>query len=175
MVGLFMGSLGIGMTNFAGRIGADPVLWFSKIQILLSLLSAVFLFWFGFSKIGITTEPIWLSAASPGRIPGYRKVLKWAIVDKKKAGMFLSGLLMGFLPCGLSFAAFARALSAQGPIQGAFLLLTFSVGTMPGLLLIGAGASGFFKKYRNHSDIISGLLMIGMALSLAADAVSAIF
>jgi uncharacterized protein len=173
-IGASMGGLGTGLAGLAARIGADPVAWFSQIQVFFSLVAAAFLFWFGISRIGLVKEPSWMSAASPDRIPGYGKVLRRAIVDKKSTGMFLTGAMMGFLPCGLSFAAFARALAAPGPLAGGLLLLSFAAGTMPGLLLVGAGAARFFRKYRKHSDIVSGILMIGMGYALAADAVFAL-
>ncbi len=173
-IGAFMGGLGSSLAGLAGRIGADPVLWLSRIQIGFSLVAAAFLFWFGISRIGMVEEPSWMSNASPDRIPGYRKALRSAVFDKKSTGMFLMGTMMGFLPCGLSFAAFARALASSGPLAGALLLFSFAAGTMPGLLLVGAGAAGFFGKYRQHSDIVSGILMIGMGYSLAADAIFAL-
>ena len=88
--------------------------------------------------------------------------------------MLPAGLFMGLLPCGLSFAAFARALAAGSPLSGGTLVFIFGLGTLPGLLVVGAGASGIFKRYRRYSDPLSGMLMIGMAASLLADALSGI-
>ncbi|MFO8083114.1 MAG: sulfite exporter TauE/SafE family protein [Desulfobacterales bacterium] len=174
-VGALMGSIGVGIAGLAAKSGADPLLLFAKIQVLFSVAAAGFLFWFGLSRLGFLQEPFWMYTASPDKIPGYQKALNLAFVQKRASGMFLIGLVMGLLPCGLSFAAFARALSAQGPFQGGVLLLSFALGTWPGLLLIGTGASSLFRKYRKHSEILSGILMIGMGYSLAADAVFALF
>jgi uncharacterized protein len=143
-------------------------------QVIFSLVAAGFLFWFGLSRLGFTQEPSWMSSPSPDKTPGYHKALRWAFVQKRISGVFLIGLMMGLLPCGLSFAAFARALAAQGPLQGGLLLLAFAAGTLPGLLLIGTGASGLFRKYRKHSEILSGILMIGMGFSLVTDAFFAV-
>jgi len=90
-----------------------------------------------------------------------------------RASVFLFGLMMGFLPCGLSYAAFARALASGGFLEGGLLLLCFGLGTVPGLFLVGTGASGFVRRYRQYSDLLSGMLMIGIAVSLAADALQA--
>jgi len=57
---------------------------------------------------------------------------------------------------------------------GGALLLAFGVGTLPGLLLVGTGASVLSRRYRRHCDIFSGILMIGMAASLLVDAITAI-
>ena len=88
--------------------------------------------------------------------------------------MCLLGMLMGFLPCGLSFAAFARALPSGSAWAGGTLLLAFGLGTLPGLLALGLGASGLLRRHRKHSDLLAGLLMIYMAVSLGADALQAV-
>ncbi len=170
-----MGGLGIGITGLASKIGSDPLLVFAQVQVVFSLVAAGFLFWFGLSRLGFTQEPSWMSEASPDKTPGYQKAMQLTFVHKRLSGIFLVGLMMGLLPCGLSFAAFTMALAAQGPLQGGFLLLAFALGTLPGLLLIGTGASGLFRKYRKHSDILSGILMIGMGFSLTGDALFAVF
>jgi sulfite exporter TauE/SafE len=174
-IGALMGGLGIGITGLASKIGSDPLLVFAQVQVVFSLVAAGFLFWFGLSRLGFTQEPSWMSETSPDKTPGYQKVMQLAFVHKRLSGIFLIGLMMGLLPCGLSFAAFTTALAAQGPLQGGFLLLAFALGTLPGLLLIGTGASGLFRKYRKHSEILSGILMIGMGFSLTGDALFAVF
>jgi sulfite exporter TauE/SafE len=55
------------------------------------------------------------------------------------------------------------------------LLLAFGLGTLPGLLLVGTGASALARRYRRHFDIFSGILMIGMAASLLVKGVAAFF
>ncbi len=174
-IGTLMGGLGAGIAGIAVKIGSDPLLVFVKIQVIFSLAAAGFLFWFGLSGLGFTREPSWMSAALPDKTPGYQKAFQWAFVHKRISGIFLIGLMMGLLPCGLSFAAFARAMAARSCLEGGLLLLAFALGTLPGLLLIGTGASGIFRKYRKHSEILSGILMIGMGFSLAADALFTVF
>ncbi len=89
--------------------------------------------------------------------------------------MLLVGMMMGLLPCGLSFAAFTRALPSGSPFTGAALVFAFALGTVPGLLLLGTGAAGIIRRYQSHSDILAGLLMIYMAGELGVKALSAIF
>ena len=79
------------------------------------------------------------------------------------------GLILGWLPCGLSYAAFARALAARSISSGALLTLAFGVGTLPGLLVIGTGAGALWRRYRVHMEMAAGLLMIAMAAGLAVD------
>ncbi|MFP3870124.1 MAG: sulfite exporter TauE/SafE family protein [Syntrophobacteria bacterium] len=60
--------------------------------------------------------------------------------------MFSTGILLGMLPCRLSFASFSRALALGGPGEGGLLLLAFGRSTVPGLLLIGTGASALARR-----------------------------
>ena len=70
-------------------------------------------------------------------------------------GHFLPlGLLLGFLPCGLSYGAFAQALGTGSSAAGALLVLAFAAGTVPGLLLLGTGLSAIFRR----SDGSEGLI-----------------
>jgi uncharacterized protein len=54
---------------------------------------------------------------------------------------FLFGIVLGFLPCGLVYAALLKAMHAAGPIAGAVTMLCYGLGTSVALLSIGyAGA-----------------------------------
>jgi sulfite exporter TauE/SafE len=175
VVGSVMGGIGAGLAGIAAATGGDYPAWAARIQMGVSLVAAIFLLVFGLARLGIISEPGWMAMASPDKITGYRKLLKSAFSNKGQAEMLMLGMMMGFLPCGLSFAAFSRALPSGGPIHGAAMVFAFALGTVPGLLLLGTGASGFARRYQSHSDILAGLLMIYMAAELAVKAFSALF
>jgi sulfite exporter TauE/SafE len=166
LIGLFMGAAGTGLTLLSKAFDADPLQFIARIQIGLSLLAGGFLLYFGLTQLGILKEIEWLVVASPDRIPGYRKVIRAAFLKGANAEMLVTGLIMGFLPCGLSYAAFSRALATADLWQGGLFLLVFGLGTMPGLLLIGTGSTVLARRYRRHLDLFAGLLMIGMGLAL---------
>jgi hypothetical protein len=171
LIGVFMGAAGTGLTWLSTVADADPLQWIARIQIVLSLLAGGFLLYFGLTQLGILNEIEWLVVASPEKIPGYKRVIRAAFLKGTHAEMLLTGLIMGFLPCGLSYAAFSRALATADPWQGALLLLVFGLGTLPGLLLVGSGAASLARRYRRHLDIFAGILMIGMGLALIVKAV----
>ena len=54
---------------------------------------------------------------------------------------FLSGLLWGFLPCGLVYGALAAAAFAGSPAAGATAMLAFGIGTLPFLVTGGLALS----------------------------------
>jgi len=175
VIGSVMGGIGVGLAEIAAATGGSYPVWVARIQMGVSLVAAVFLLVFGLARLGIISEPGWMAMASPDKIPGYRKLLTSTFLKKRHAEMLLLGMMMGFLPCGLSFAAFTRALPSGSPITGAALVFAFALGTVPGLLLLGTGASGFARRYQSHSDILAGLLMVYMAGELAVKVFSAIF
>jgi hypothetical protein len=54
---------------------------------------------------------------------------------------FAAGLLWGWLPCGLVYAALLAAAMAGDPARGALAMLAFGLGTLPWLLAAGVGAA----------------------------------
>jgi uncharacterized protein len=171
LVGGLMGGVGAAMTHIAAGTGGNPLVWMARTQIFFSLLAAVFLLVFGLVRIGIMTEPIWMTLADPQRVPFFGRLLRTG-GGGGNSGQFALGLALGLLPCGLSFAAFARALASTGPVAGMVMLAAFGLGTLPGLLLVGLGAGRLLRRYRRASDVLSGMLMIGMAAGLAAQSIA---
>lgn len=167
IVGAILGSLGQGLVRY-GMGGS--LLWTVRIQLVFALLAALLLMLFGLAKLGFVAERGLLAMANPGRLPGFRRLQRRIGRGGGIIALFALGLLLGLLPCGLSFAAFARALAAGGPVGGAALGLAFGLGTLPSLLLVGGVASRLGAAHRRLSDLIAGLLMIGMAITLAFDA-----
>jgi len=171
-IGSLMGSAGAGLAMISAATGGDHLQSVARVQVALSLLAALFLLYFGFCQLGILKQPRWMQLVSPDRVPGYRRIVQLAFVNQQALEMFLAGLLMGLLPCGLSFAAFSRAIAAGSPLRGALMLAVFGIGTLPGLLLIGTGATALARRYQRQSDIVAGMLMIAMGLSLIVKAIS---
>ena len=143
----------------------------ATVEVFMSLLAALFLLLFGLVRMGFIGEPKWMSVASPAHLPGFDSVAKRAGA-KGGLSVFLWGLMLGTLPCGLSFAAFAKALSASSPAEGGLWVFFFGLGTLPGLLILGTAGSRFFSKKRRLFDLLSGALMIVMGFSLATNALS---
>jgi hypothetical protein len=170
VIGAAMGGIGSGLAGIAALTGGDYSAWVARIQIGFSVLAALFLMVFGLARLEIIPEPGWMNLASPGKIPGFGKIIRSAAFNQGWVHLSLVGLMMGFLPCGLSFAAFSRALASGGPLRGAALVFAFGLGTLPGLLLLGTGVSSLARRYQKKLDIFAGLLMIYMAAELAQKA-----
>jgi sulfite exporter TauE/SafE len=173
-IGALMGTAGSGLVKLAATIGANPLVWISRVQVGISLAAGVFLLLFGLSRLGFVTEPQWLAVAAPNRIPGWRYLMSRPAARRNHLEIFLMGLLLGGLPCGLSYAAFAKALASARIGSGALTALLFGLGTLPGLLAVGGGAGILLNRFRKEADILSGLIMIGMAAMLIVKALEII-
>ncbi len=55
------------------------------------------------------------------------------------------GFLWGWLPCGLVYSTLTWAAVAGSAVDGSAIMLAFGLGTLPSMLLIGAGA-GFISR-----------------------------
>lgn len=171
LIGFLMGGLGAGLARlFSSAESTSYLKILAQIQVAFSLLAGVFLILFGLVQLGLIKELSWMAVAVPAKIPGYKRLVQAAFVNSGNLNMLLMGFVMGFLPCGLSFAAFSRALATANPVNGSLCLVAFGLGTLPGLLFIGTGASHIARRYRRQSDILSGILMLGMGMMLIAKA-----
>lgn len=175
IIGGLMGVLGSGLIGLASAVDANPMLWMTRVQVGISLLAGLFLLFFGLSRLGFVAEPRWLAVAMPNRIPGWRRLMSRAAAQRSNLDLFLMGLFLGSLPCGLSYAAFAKALSGAQILPGAVTALTFGLGTLPGLLAVGAGAAVFLNRFRQQADLLAGLIMLGMAAILFVKAVETLY
>ena len=170
LVGAALGSIGAGIENIAAAGHPSALLWTTRIQVILSLVAAILLLMLGFIRLGLLQEPQWIARLAPQKLPGYSPALHKIQRRGSMLWLFVMGLILGLLPCGLSYAAFARALASQTILDGAGLTLVFGLGTLPGLLILGTGAARLWRRYRVHSEMAAGLLMIAMAASLIAQA-----
>lgn len=79
---------------------------------------------------------------------------------------WLLGVALGFLPCGLLYAALASAASAGEPLGAAFSMLAFSLGTIPALIAVGAVGHFAVQHFRAGILKFAPLLLILNALVL---------
>ena len=81
---------------------------------------------------------------------------------------FLLGLLMGFLPCGLVYAALMKAIGAATPLGGALTLLAFGMGTSVALVAVGLGSSAATQKLARWGTTVSAITIMVMGALLIA-------
>ncbi len=74
------------------------------------------------------------------------------------------GLLLGFLPCGMSYSIFFGAVALGGPLEGGAFALSFALGTVPALFLFGVAASFLGSNVRGLLYRTGGVIVIFMGL-----------
>jgi hypothetical protein len=78
-------------------------------------------------------------------------------------GKFTLGLTLGFLPCGLVYAALLKAVDSGSALAGAGTMLAFGLGTAVALLSLGA-ASSFVRFPRWSTRLAAVSIMLAGAL-----------
>lgn len=94
-------------------------------------------------------------------------------------GVFVAGILTGFLPCGLVYSFLALAVASASVWKGPMLMAAFGCGTLPVMLLTGAGLTMASLQLRQklmkaaaYCVLLTGLLTVGRGLAFAADSSS---
>ena len=88
------------------------------------------------------------------------------ISSKNPLSKLALGLAMGFLPCGLVYAALLRAVAAEGPLDGAAAMLAFGSGTFFALFGLGAFSSLIGARLGRWSNQIAAVSIILMGIVL---------
>jgi len=90
---------------------------------------------------------------------------RWLIPVQTQPQAFALGMVWGWLPCGLVYAALATAATSGDSSQGALVMLAFGAGTLPAVM--GAGLfTGLLSVVGGSKQIRegAGLVIILMAL-----------
>ncbi|MCK4864301.1 MAG: sulfite exporter TauE/SafE family protein [Gammaproteobacteria bacterium] len=133
LAGILMGGI--------GWLGSHLITLYS-IQQTLEIIAAGFML-----ALGLYIAGWWKGLASIERLGG--KVVwkrleplgrRFMPVTTYRQAFFL-GLVWGWLPCGLVYSVIIWTISTQSPLEGGLLMLSFGLGTLPNLLLMGVFAS----------------------------------
>lgn len=149
LAGLIVGGLGAQLSTL------------HELQLGLKVLAGLFMiamglyiagWWFGLTRVEQIGGLIWRRIQPLGNrlIP---------VKSTYQAGLL--GLLWGWLPCGLVYSVLIWTLSAENAVEGAVLLLSFGLGTLPNLLAMGVFAIGLKKwMQQNIVKVVAGLLIM---------------
>ena len=112
--------------------------------------------WYGLTKVEQAGSVIWRYIEPFGR-----RLLPVKTITQA----FMLGLVWGWLPCGLVYTALFWAIASGSPIEGGLLLLSFGLGTLPNLLLMGIFAAALGNFVRNvRVRQTAGVLIILMGV-----------
>lgn len=136
-----------------------------QVQLGLQLVAALFMIALGLYLGGWWNGLTYIEQLG-GVIWGRLEPLGRRFLPVRSTGQALVlGAIWGWLPCGLVYSVLVWAISVGSPAQGALLLLSFGLGTLPNLLLMGAAADRLAARVRDvRTRQLAGLLVIGFGL-----------
>ena len=151
----------VGAVGQAGLLMRDAV----PVQHLLFALSSLMLVALGLYLAGLWGMVRRLEHLGSGvwkRLQPYTVKLLPVNTVPRALGL---GALWGWLPCGLVYSVLLTALASSNPVQGAFIMAAFGLGTMPNLLAIGLfweSIKGWVQSPRVR--LAAGLLVVAFGV-----------
>ncbi len=152
------------LAGYAGSTLSQPG-WLSAGAAILLAVAALLFAGHALQRLMPSRRP-WLPAAPPH---GWARVLTaiGSSVDRARfGGGLLLGLLLGFLPCGLLYAALAGAGASGNPLTGAAAMLAFGAGTVPALVLVGIAGHAAGRRWQRLTSRVAPAVMLVNSLLL---------
>lgn len=123
---------------------------------VLLLLSLVF-----YTKMNARILPVL------NKLTGRWKAVLGALLKKhSNSALFLIGVLNGFLPCGLVYAALAGAAATGNAGNGALFMATFGFGTLPVMLIMSLLGKLISQPFRHALNRLIPAVVVVIALIL---------
>jgi len=150
---LIGGSLGLSgsYVNLAGRLAG--------VQNIVALLAGVLMIFMG---LGIAGSFRGLTAWIELRNIPFLRAAQRVRQSSSALRYYPLGLVLGFLPCGLSYTIFIASAGMGGLFSGMLMALAFGLGTLPALLLFGTVMTAFSARFRVGLHRAGGFIVIIM-------------
>ncbi len=157
-----------------------------KLPAVLAIVAGVFLIYQGLTTTGVI--PAWSWSRLRGRPAAARPCLTANFFASflrapGAQGVFVAGVLTGFLPCGLVYAFLTLAASSANLWLGAVTMAAFGLGTAPIMMAAGWGGSLLGLGWRQRllqiaawCVVVAGVISIARGVSYlpaGADATTA--
>ncbi len=157
---------------FVGFLGAQFVHWLLPLgppHFVASFISSVFMV-----VLGLYIGAWWPILVNLEKLGSYlwRKVEplgRYFLPVKYPLQAFGLGLVWGWLPCGLVYSLLFFALASTNAWYGGLLMLSFGLGTLPMLLIMGTAVqwlTRFVHQLIIRRIVGAGLIMLGILILL---------
>ena len=127
------------------------------IQGVLQLFAGLVMVIMGFDLAG------WIPASGPDTFPGisgFKRLVRSMFNRVNRKNIFILGVILGFIPCGLVYAAGAKAAATQSILGGMLTMLVFGLGTFPAMVITGLTVNIISNKLRKQLYRIAAILVI---------------
>jgi len=131
----------------------------------LAIVAGVLMIVVGLSLLGLI--PTSIPANRLFRIPSsFLRCVGRLLSTGGSSDRFLLGLALGFLPCGLIYAALLKAMATGNVVKGAATMLAFGLGTAGALLALGMFSSAIRVRLNRWGSQFAavGVTLMGIAL-----------
>ena len=156
LAGAIVGLLGMLALGFAGV--QQLRLLFQLVAALMMIALGLYLggWWLGLARIEKAGALWWRLLEPFGRR---------LIPVRDMTSAVSVGAIWGWLPCGLVYSVLIWALSAGDPLRGALLMLSFGLGTLPNLMLMGVFATSMRRFVRDaRVRRLAGAMVVALGL-----------
>jgi len=140
IAGGLMGGFGWFATNWLDIHYAQGILQLLAAFFMLALGLYLGGWWFGLNRVEQMGSVVWKKIEPFGRhlmpVRNFRQA-------------FVLGMIWGWLPCGLVYSVLIWTISAGSFTEGALMMASFGLGTLPNLLLMGLFAGSLLKYFQN--------------------------
>lgn len=134
-LGAVMGALG-SFVNVAGKLAG--------IQAIASMAGGALILLWALRKAALP-----LARWGPLRFAPVSRLASRLRSRKDAAAIYASGILLGFIPCGLTYAMQMNAAASSHAWSGALLMAAFGLATFPALIAAGLFAGALKKSLRS--------------------------
>jgi sulfite exporter TauE/SafE len=121
-----------------------------------AIVSLGLMIWFSAALAGLVPEPRIV-------IPGLKRLGTAMAGDAGLSSRYAFGIVNGFLPCGLVYAALSVPVATTHPGWGALAMVAFGIGTAPVLSAVALGVQRIVARdIRVRRAIAAGVLVAGL-------------
>lgn len=156
-------AIGAGVAALTGSLAR--LSWLGWLPPLLLGLAALLFLAMALERFG-TVARLHLRAVPAIRIPWAGWVSRTAAPLLRGGGVlrgYLLGVVLGFIPCGLLYGAFAAAAGSADPVAGGLALAAFGLGTMPALIGVALAGGLAWRRWQAYLAPVLPLLMLANA------------
>jgi uncharacterized protein len=155
-----IGALAAGSAAVLGRVA-----WFDRLSAVLLAAAASLFLAHALGRVlpvGIRFDraPRFWGALIGGFTRRIRRGTVW--------GEYSLGVALGFLPCGLLYAAITAAAASGRPVLGATAMAAFGIGTTPVLMVVGIAGNAAGRRWNRAVSVVAPVVMALNAVLLLA-------
>lgn len=120
--------------------------------------------------MGISFSGLWPGWSTAEFFPGvniFKKIVTGLYKNLQPKNLFVLGMILGLIPCGLVYAAGAKAVATGSPLEGMLTMLFFGLGTVPALFTLGLSTELVSLHWRRRLyRLAAGLLIVFAVLTM---------